>query len=108
MKKSKKADIINILLVYFDFAKAFDSVRHDIILDKLKHQFHIDGLLLGFIVDYLKDRSQSVVLGNSSSSSKHVTSGVPQGSILGPTLFVSYLNDITNGISENFSTLLYI
>ena len=94
-------------VIYFDFAKAFDSVRHDIILHKLKFQFSIDGLLLGFLVNYLKGRTQSVVLGNSKSSSKAVVSGVPQGSILGPTLFVLFLNDITNGLNENTNILMY-
>ena len=94
-------------VIYFDFAKAFDSVRHDIILHKLKFQFSIDGLLLGFLVNYLKGRTQSVVLGNSKSSSKAVVSGVPQGSILGPTLFVLFLNDITNGLNDNTNILMY-
>ena len=94
-------------VIYFDFAKAFDSVKHDIILYKLKHQFHIDGFLLAFLVDYLKDRSQSVVLGNSISSTKIVTSGVPQGSILGPTLFVLFLNDISSGLNDKTNILMY-
>ena len=92
---------------YFDFAKAFDSVNHDIILKKLKHNFNIDGHLLSFILNYLQDRLQSVVLGNFISSSKPVTSGVPQGSILGPTLFVLFLNDITDKISTNTNILMY-
>ena len=50
-------------IIYFDFEKAFDSVNHDIILDKLKHKFHIDGLMLNFIKSYLKDRKQRVVVG---------------------------------------------
>ena len=50
-------------VIYFDFAKAFDSVNHDIILHKLKYQFHIDGMLLKFLVDYLRRRTQSVVIG---------------------------------------------
>ena len=94
-------------VIYFDFAKAFDSVNHDIILSKLKNQFNIDGYLLGFIQNYLKDRTQSVVLGNCSSSVKPVISGVPQGSILGPTLFVLFLNDITSGLDANTNILMY-
>ena len=52
-------------IIYFDFQKAFDSVNHYIILDKLKHKFHIDGLMLNFIKSYLKDRKQRVVVGES-------------------------------------------
>ena len=48
-------------IIYFDFAKAFDSVNHDIILYKLKHEFKIDGMLLKFLISYLKNRTQRVV-----------------------------------------------
>ena len=102
LNKNIQSDVI-----YFDFAKAFDSVNHDIILDKLKHQFEINGFLLAFIANYLKDRSQSVVLGSYSSSTIPVISGVPQGSILGPTLFVLFLNDITNGLNDKTNILMY-
>ena len=49
-------------VIYFDFAKAFDSVNQDIILHKLKYQFHIEVLLLKFLLGYLRDRTQSVVV----------------------------------------------
>ena len=94
-------------VIYFDFAKAFDSVNHDIILDKLKNQFGINGFLLGFIKNYFMGRVQSVVLGSYSSSVKPVISGVPQGSIIGPTLFVLFLNDITSGLNDNTNIVMY-
>ena len=50
-------------VVYFDFAKAFDSVNHDVILAKLKNKFKIDGKLLRILVNYLQDREQCVVVG---------------------------------------------
>ena len=50
-------------VVYFDFAKAFDSVNHDIILQKLKYMFNINGLMLNFVRAYLKGRTQRVVVG---------------------------------------------
>ena len=64
-------DLSSTDVIYFDFAKAFDSVNHDIILHKLKHQFHIDGLLLKFLVNYLKERKQCVVIGGSRSNDLH-------------------------------------
>ena len=50
-------------VIYFNFATAFDSVNHDIILHTLKYQFHLDGMLLKFFINYLRDITQSVVIG---------------------------------------------
>ena len=94
-------------IVYFDFAKAFDSVNHDIILYKLKHQFGIDGLMLKIIKEYLKNRKQRVVINGELSSPLPVKSGVPQGSILGPLLFVLFINDIQTNISKDTKIVLY-
>ena len=78
-------------IIYFDFAKAFDTVSHDLILKKLKTQYNIDGTLLKFFTEYLRSRKQRVILDNVISESVDVLSGVPQGSILGPILFVLLL-----------------
>ena len=94
-------------IIYFDFAKAFDSVSHDLILQKLKNLYGIDGFMLRFIKSYLQGRQQQVVVGGAMSDKLSVRSGVPQGSILGPLLFVLFINDIFSFVSEGTKNALY-
>ena len=87
-------DGLEICAVFLDYRKAFDSVPHRVLIAKLE-ELHLDPYLISWVADYLTARSQQVVVDGSISDPSPVLSGVPQGSILGPLLFLIYVNSIT-------------
>ena len=82
------------VLVFIDFSSAFDTIDHAILLRRLRLRYGLEGKALDLIAYYLQGRTQRVVIGEPSSSSSILTSGVPQGSVLGPLLFSLYVQPI--------------
>ena len=88
-------------LILLDFSKAFDCVPHQRLLHKLHYYNGISGHALYLVKSFLSNRTQHVSINGSHSALANVTSGVPQGSVVGPVLFLPYINDITNQIQSN-------
>ena len=94
MQMGKQTD-----LIFLDFSKAFDKIVHEKFLLKL-HQYGIRGDTLNWIKDFLDNRKQTVVINGINSDEVPVSSGVPQGSVLGTILFLAYINDLSEQVKS--------
>ena len=86
-------------IIFLDFEKAFDKVPHKRLLLKLS-KYGISGKLLNWFEAFLKDTRQRVVLGDDLSDWNDIKSGVPQGSVIGPILFIIYINDLSDNLTN--------
>lgn len=88
-----------VLVVFIDYSKAFDSLRHDLLIDRLE-DCGVRGPLLNWCKDYLMNRAYAVKVGNDFSDNVIVTEGTAQGSVLGPLHYITYVNSIINVVKE--------
>ena len=95
----------HVIGLFMDLSKAFDTVNHNILLQKLDH-YEIRGSVLEWFRHYLIGRQQFVVLNNTKSELNNISCGVPQGSILGPLMFLLYVNDLYS-VSNSMMTLMF-
>jgi hypothetical protein len=89
------------LLVSLDLSAAFDTIDHNLLISRLRNSFGVSGPVLSWLQSYLHNRSQSVCVGSASSNSTSLDTGVPQGSVLGPVLFSTYISPISNLVASH-------
>jgi hypothetical protein len=88
-------------MIYMDMSKAFDKVDHEVLIQKLQKDYGFGGNLLRWFRCYLENRKQRVTVLGATSDLLPVTSGVQQGSILGPALFLLYVNDLPSNVKSS-------
>jgi hypothetical protein len=95
----------NVVGVFLDIQKAFDKVPHSLLLRNLVEKHQIPSKIIRWVASYLEDRSQYVSINGCASASARIPSGVPQGSILGPTLFIAYFDPLLQDFKVGFPDL---
>ena len=91
--------------IYLDLSKAFDTIDHTILIDKLKY-YGVHEINLKLFSSYLENRKQHTEIDNVKSNTSLITTGIPQGSILGPLLFIIYINDFAQA-TKMLNFLIY-
>ena len=87
------------IAIFLDLSKAFDTLNHDILLEKIRY-YGVKDTAFTLIKNYLKDRQQYVKFGSEQSNLTPISTGIPQGSILGPLFFSIYINDLPAACSS--------
>ena len=92
--------------LFMDLSKAFDLINHDLLLEKLLF-YGLRGKIYDWVKSYLADRNQLVEVNGIRSESQHISIGVPQGSVLGPLLFLFFVNDLPNFVSLSNNLIMF-
>ena len=95
-------------LCLLDLTAAFDTIDHDLLTLHLERQFGLRGIVLQWFRSYLSDRSYEVIYSDNTSSTVYITCSVPQGSVLGPRLYISYTADLADVVEKHYTRTMTI